>query len=337
MPAKVKWGVLGASKIGRTKVIPAMQLGGWSEIVAIASRDAEKAKADAESLGIPKWYGSYEELLADPEIEAIYNPLPNHLHVLWSIRAAEAGKHVLCEKPIGLNSAECLQLISVQEQACVVIGEAFMVRSHPQWLRVRELAQSGEIGAVRSIFGVFSYYNSDPKNIRNFPDWGGGALMDIGCYPIQVARFILGEEPLRVSAIVERDPAMQIDRLTSAIVVFPSAHLILTCSTQMIRAQRVQIFATKASVDIEVPFNPLPDRAARIAIDRTGDFTGSGITIEQFPVCNQYTLQGDAFSQAIRESGQPPTPLSDSLANMRVIDAIFEAGRTHAWVDISTH
>jgi predicted dehydrogenase len=332
--AKVRWGVLGSSKIGRTKVLPAMQQGELSEVVAIASRDAGKAAAEARDLGIPKSYGSYEELLADPEIEAIYNPLPNHLHVPWSIRAAEAGKHVLCEKPIGLNAAECRELMAVQQRTGVLIGEAFMVRSHPQWLRVRNLVRSGEIGKVVSILGIFSYFNNDPKNIRNFPEWGGGALLDIGCYPIQVSRFILDEEPQRVSASLERDPAMGIDRLTSALVEFPSAHLLFTCGTQMIRAQRVQVFGTKASVDIEIPFNPLPDRAARILVDWTGDFSGSGIERIEFPICNQYTLQGDAFSRAIREGGEPPTPLSDSLRNMLAIDAVFESGRTNSWVPV---
>jgi predicted dehydrogenase len=332
---KVKWGILGSSKIGRTKVLPAMQQGEMSEVAAIASRDLAKAKAEAFSLGIPKAYGSYEELLADPEIEAIYNPLPNDLHVPWSTRAAEAGKHVLCEKPIGLNAAECRELMAVQQRTGVLIGEAFMVRSHPQWLRVRELVHSGELGRVGSIFGVFSYFNIDSNNIRNFVKSGGGALLDIGCYPIQVSRFILGEEPLRVSAIVERDPEMGIDRLTSALIEFPSTHLVFTCSTQVSRAQRVQVFGDKGSVDIEIPFNPLPERPARIQVDRTGDFSGSGIETIEFPICNQYTLQGDAFSRAIREGSEPPTPLSDSLRNMAVIDAVFESGRTNAWVAVN--
>lgn len=335
MAQKVCWGVLGASKIGRTKVIPAMQKGQHSSVIAIASRDLAKAQADAEALGIERAYGSYEALLADPDIEAVYNPLPNHLHVPWSIRAAEAGKHVLCEKPIGLNAEECRELIAVQQRTGVIIGEAFMVRSHPQWWRVRELVRSGEIGEVRSIFGVFSYFNHDAQNIRNVVEWGGGALMDIGCYPIQVSRFILGEEPLRVSASMDRDPQSHIDRLTSAIVEFPSTHLLFTCGTQMIRAQRVEIYGTKASVTVEIPFNPLPDRPARILIDRTGDFSGSGLAQETFPVCDQYTLQGDAFSQAVREEGEPPTPLEDSLGNMLVIDAVFESARRNGWVSIA--
>ena len=311
-----------------------MQKGEWSRIAAIASREPAKAKAEAESLGVAKTYGSYEELLADPDIEAIYNPLPNDLHVPWSIRAAEAGKHVLCEKPIGLNAGECRQLMDVQRRTGVIIGEAFMVRSHPQWLRVRELVQSGEIGQVRSMTGIFSYFNRDLNNIRNNLAAGGGALMDIGCYPIQVSRFVLGAEPIRVSAAIDRDPELHIDRLTSAIIEFPSAHLLFTCGTQMIRAQRIQIYCEKASIDIEIPFNPLSDRPAQIRIDRTGDFSGSGITTETFPICDQYTLQGDAFSQAIRQGGEPPTPLQDSLANMLVIDAVFESGKENRWISI---
>src|ERR1700721_2524554 len=203
---KVKWGVLGAANIALKKVIPGMQQGEWSEITGIASRDLKKAQEAARSLGIAKAYGSYEELLADPEIEAIYNPLPNHLHVPWSIKAAEAGKHVLCEKPIGLNVAEAKALLSARDRTGVKIGEAFMVRTHPQWLRTRELIRSGRIGELRSIIGAFSYFNRDPANIRNVLDWGGGGIYDIGCYPITTSRFIFGEEPSRVIGLVERDP-----------------------------------------------------------------------------------------------------------------------------------
>src|SRR5438045_2438354 len=219
---KVKWGVLGVAAIAVKKVIPAMQKGEWSEITAIASRDSRKAHDAAGKLGIPKAYGSYEELLSDPEIDAIYNPLPNHLHVPWSIKAAEAGKHVLCEKPLSMTVAEAQQLIAVRDRAGVKIGEAFMVRTHPQWLRTRELIRSGRIGALRSIVGVFSYFNRDPANIRNIPEAGGGALMDIGCYPITTSRFIFGEEPTRVFGLLERDPGMKTDRLVSAVLDFPS-------------------------------------------------------------------------------------------------------------------
>src|SRR5580693_9856379 len=216
--SKVRWGILSTAKIAVTKVIPGMQKGVWSEVTAIASRDRGKAEDAARTLGIAKAYGSYEELLADPQIEAIYNPLPNQLHVPWSIKAAEAGKHVLCEKPISMTVAEARSLLAVQERTGVIIGEAFMVRTHPQWLRARELVASGRIGPLRSIQGFFSYFNTDPKNIRNIAECGGGALMDIGCYPINTSRLLFGEEPLRVSSLLEKDPTFQTDRLTSALL-----------------------------------------------------------------------------------------------------------------------
>src|SRR6266576_5995440 len=208
---RVKWGVLGVASIATKKVIPGMQKGEWSEIAAIASRDLKKAKEAARKLGIPKAYGSYEELLADTEIEAVYNPLPNHMHVPWSMRAAEAGKHVLCEKPLALSVAECRTLIEASDRTGVKIGEAFMVRTHPQWLRAREIVRSGEIGDVRAVMAAFSFFNRDAKNIRNVPEWGGGALMDIGCYAIQFSRFVYGQEPARVVGLIERDPDMGID------------------------------------------------------------------------------------------------------------------------------
>jgi predicted dehydrogenase len=325
MPEKVKWGVLGVAKIATTKVIPAMQAGEWTEVAAIASRDTEKARVAARKLGIPKAYGSYEELLADPEIAAIYNPLPNHLHVPWSIRAARAGKHVLCEKPVGLNAAECRTLIEARRSTGVQIGEAFMVRSHPQWLRAREIARTGAIGDVRAITAAFSYFNRDPSNVRNVAGWGGGALMDIGCYPIQVARFLLGQEPLRVLGLIHRDPDFHTDRLTSAVLEFPSTHCVFTCGTQMAPYQRVVILGATGRIEIEIPFNAPPDRPTRIYADPAG--------WEEFPVCDQYTLQGDEFSRAVLGLGPVPTPLEDSLRNMAVIDALFESARTCAWME----
>lgn len=320
--AKVRWGVLGAAKIALTKVIPAMQRGAWPEVVAIASRDAGKARRVASDLKIPKAYGSYEELLADPEIEVVYNPLPNHLHVPWSIRAAEAGKHVLCEKPISLSVAECRILIEARNRTGVKIGEAFMVRTHPQWIRAREIVRSGEIGDLRAIQAVFSYFNRDPANVRNVREWGGGALMDIGCYPIQIARFLFGQEPVGAAGRFDRDPEFGIDRLTSAILDFPSGHCVFTCSTQMVPYQKVQILGTKARIEVEIPFNAPPDRPSRLFVDTGVDLFGGGLRTEEFPACDQYTIQGDLFSQAVRHGGEVPTPLEDSLANMAVIEAL---------------
>ncbi|MGA2132147.1 MAG: Gfo/Idh/MocA family oxidoreductase [Bryobacteraceae bacterium] len=328
---KVRWGVLGAADIALKKVIPAMQRGEWSEIAAIASRDPAKARQSAQALGIPKAYGSYEELLADPEIEAIYNPLPNHLHVPWSIRAAEAGKHVLCEKPVALDAAEARTLLAAQARTGVKIGEAFMVRTHPQWLRTREFVRSGRIGALRSAMGFFSYFNRDADNIRNVRAWGGGGLMDIGCYPINTSRFIFGEEPRRVVSLVERDPDMGIDRLASGILDFPSGQAIFTCSTQLVPYQRMQFFGTAGRIEVEIPFNAPPDRPCRIFVDDGSDLFGAGIRTETFPVCDQYTIQGDRFSQAIRGQGDVPVPMLDAIRNMAVIDALFRSAESGNW------
>jgi predicted dehydrogenase len=339
MANKVRWGVLSTAGIGVKKVIPAMQKGEWVDVMAIASRDRGKAEETARALGIAKAYGSYEDLLADPQIEAIYNPLPNQLHVPWSIRAAEAGKHVLCEKPLSITVAEARTLLAVQQRTGVTIGEAFMVRTHPQWLRTRELIASGRIGELRSVQGFFSYFNTDPKNIRNIPECGGGALMDIGCYPINTARFVFGEEPLRVSGLIERDPTSKVDRLTSAILEFPSGHATLTCSTQLVPYQRMQLLGTKGRIEIEIPFNAPNDRPCRIFIDDGRDLFGGGITIETFPTCDQYTIQGDVFSRAVREGGRVPVPVADAVKNMAVIEAVFRSAESGAWVsprDIDT-
>jgi predicted dehydrogenase len=322
---KVRWGVLSTAAIGVKKVLPGMQKGEWSEIAAISSRDHAKAVEAAKALGIAKAYGSYEELLADPSIEAIYNPLPNHMHVPWTIKAAEAGKHVLCEKPLSMTFAEAKTLLEVQKRTGVTIGEAFMVRTHPQWLRVRELLTSGRIGRIRSIQAFFSYSNSDPKNIRNIPEFGGGALMDIGCYPIFISRFLFGEEPLRVMSFIDRDPTMGTDRLTSGILEFPSGQAGFTCSTQLVPYQRVNVFGTEGRIEIEIPFNAPIDRPTRIFLDNGKDVFGTGITIESLPTCDQYTIQGDAFSKAIRDGVEAPVSLVYGAKNMAVIEAVFQS------------
>jgi predicted dehydrogenase len=332
MPNKVRWGVLSTAGIGVKKVLPAMKKSEWVELAAIGSRDLAKAEQAAKTLGIAKAYGSYEELLADPSIEAIYNPLPNQLHVPWSIKAAEAGKSVLCEKPLGMTVAEAKSLLDVQRRTSVIIGEALMVRTHPQWLRTRELIASGRIGTLRSIQGFFSYFNVDPKNIRNIPECGGGALMDIGCYPINTSRFLFGEEPVRVVSLLENDPVLKIDRLTSALLEFPSGQATFTCSTQLVPYQRMQIFGTKGRIEIEIPFNAPNDRPTRISIDDGRDLFGGGITEETFPTCDQYTLQGDVFSRSIREGTPVPVPLSDAIKNMAVIEAVFQSAKTGGWV-----
>ena len=328
---KVRWAVLSTARIATRKVIPAMQKGEWSEVVAIASRDRARAQQAARELEIPKAFGSYEEALADPEIEAVYIPLPNHLHVPWSIRAAEAGKHVLCEKPVALSAAECRQLMAARDRTRVRIGEAFMVRTHPQWLRARELACSGQIGEFHAVACTFTYFNRDAANIRNIAEFGGGAIMDIGCYPIQIARFLFGEEPVSVAAILERDPQFQ-TRLSSAVLAFPSGHCVFTVSTQLVYHQRIQILGSKGRIEMEMPFNPPPDRVCRLLIDTGVDLWGGGIRVEEFPPSDQYTIQADHFSRAVRGLGEVPTPLEDSLANTAVIEAVFESARSGAAV-----
>jgi predicted dehydrogenase len=330
MPDKVRWGVLGVARIAVEKVIPAMQQGApSSEIVAIASRDLEKAKRAAAALGIPKAYGSYDELLADPEIEAVYNPLPNHLHVPWSIRAAEAGKHVLVEKPVSLTVAECRSLIQARDRTGVKMGEAFMVRTHPQWIRAREVLRSGEIGRLRAIMTAFSFYGRDPKNVRNILDYGGGGLRDLGCYAVQVARYFFGAEPRRVVSLIERDPELRIDSLASALLDFPSGQSLFACSMQMAPYQRVQIIGDRGRIEIEIPFNAPPDRPCRIFIDAR-----AGLRTEELPVCDQYAIQGDLFSKAVRGEGGVPTPLEDSIRNMAVLEAIFQSERDGRWVNV---
>ena len=325
---KVRWGVLGTANIGVKKVIPAMQQGKHVEMAGIASRDRARAERVAGQLGIPKAYGSYETLLADPEIDAVYIPLPNHLHVPWSIKALEAGKHVLCEKPIGLSAAEGQKLLDVASRyPRQKIMEAFMYRHHPQWQRARQIVTAGEIGAVRTIHVFFSYHNVNPKNIRNMAEIGGGGMMDIGCYCISQARFIFGAEPARVCGILEYDPAFRTDRLASGILDFGDRTATFTCSTQLTPYQRVNIFGTEGQIEIEIPFNAPPDRPCRMWHQR-----GDAVEEIVLEICNQYTIQGDLFSLAVLNDTAVPTPLTDAVANMRAIEAIIESGKRRAWV-----
>ena len=332
MSKKLRWGVLSTANIGLKKVIPAMQRGEHTEVTAIASRDLDKARRAASALNISRAYGSYEELLADPEVDAVYNPLPNHLHVPWTARAAEAGKHVLCEKPIAMNAAEAKTLIAVRDRAGVKVGEAFMIRSYPQWLRLRELLDEGRIGELRAVTGVFSYFNVDPINIRNLVDIGGGALMDIGCYLVHASRYAFGKQPSRVVATIDRDPVMRTDRLTSGLMDFESGHAVFTCSTQLIPYQRIHFLGTRGRIEIEIPFNAPPDRPTRISIDSSGDLTGSGMSTETFPVSDQYTMQGEAFAKAVWEDTEAPVSLEDAVGNMAVIDALFQSADSGRWI-----
>jgi predicted dehydrogenase len=329
---KLRWGILSTAKIGVEKVIPAMQAGKLCSIEAIASRNLETAQAAAKKLGIAKAYGSYKELLADRDIDAVYNPLPNHLHVPWSIRCLQAGKHVLCEKPIGLNSREAAELLAeTKRHPQLKVMEAFMYRHHPQWSLVRRLVNEGQIGELRTIQSVFSYYNVDATNIRNIAEMGGGGLMDIGCYCISLSRFIFAAEPQRVIGSVEYDPQFETDRLASAVMEFAAGTATFTCSTQLTPYQRANIFGTAGRIEIEFPFNGPPDKPWKVWHERGGNI--QEYTLE---VCNQYTIQGDLFSQAVLEKKPVPTPLDDGLANLRVIEAVVESGRRGGWVQLKS-
>ena len=322
------WGVLSTAKIGVEKVIPALQASEHGRVVAIASRELAKAQAAATRLAIARAHSSYEALLADDEVDAVYIPLPNHLHVEWSIKALEADKHVLCEKPIGLSVAEAQRWLKTAEQhPQLKTMEAFMYRHHPQWQKARELVESGQIGELRTIQSFFSYCNVDPQNIRNIADIGGGGLMDIGCYCISLARFIYGAEPVRVLGISEVDPSFGTDRLTSGVLDFGRGTATFTCSTQLTPFQRVNIFGTEGRIEIEIPFNAPPDRPCRMWHER-----GQDIREIVLDVCDQYAVQGDLFALAVLNNTPVPTPLEDAVANMRVIESVKTSALQGAWI-----
>ncbi len=327
---KVVWGVLSTAKIGLQRVLPGMLKSEVCEIRAIASRSLAHAQKAAADLGIPKAYGSYAELLADPEIEAIYNPLPNHLHVQLTLEAAAAGKHVLCEKPIALDANQARQLRGAAKK--VLIMEAFMVRFHPQWLRARELVRSGDIGTLRLVQFLFGYSNTDAQNIRNKADIGGGALYDIGCYPITAGRFFFEAEPLRGIALIDRDPQFRTDRLTSALVDFGSGrHLDFSVSTQIAPYQRVHLCGTKGRIEIQIPVNPAQGGKTLVYIDDGSSLAGAGIRTEALAESDQYLLQGDAFSRAVRGEISLPYGIDHAIDGMRVIDALFRSESSGRW------
>lgn len=328
---KLRWGVLSTSRFAQQKVIPAMRDCCYAEVVAIASRDSQRAQEVAERLSIPLVHDSYEGLLADPSIDVVYNPLPNHLHVPLSIAALEAGKHVLCEKPVALDLADATRLYEASRRCPrLKVMEAFMYRFHPQWQRVRELVDEGRIGRLVTIHSFFSYYNDDPDNVRNRQDIGGGGLLDIGCYSISLSRFIFNAEPDRVVGVVANDPTFNVDRLTSAILDFNGRTATFTCGTRMSAYQRVHIIGEEGRIEIEIPFNQPPDSPAQVIVESKGQRE-----VLCFEPANQYTIQGDLFSLAVINDSPVPTPIEDALANMQVIDAVFASARSGAWIPIT--
>jgi predicted dehydrogenase len=325
---KIRWGVLSTARIGREKVIPALQKSLYGQLDAICSRNLEQAKKTAISLNIQKAYGSYEALLADKDIDAVYIPLPNHLHVEWAIKAMEAGKHVLCEKPIGLSSKDAARLLDATHGfPRLKVMEAFMYRYHPQWISAKELIAGGKIGELRTVQSFFTYYNVEPKNIRNRVEVGGGAMMDIGCYCVNLSRFLFGEEPESIMGLVDRDPVMLTDRMSSGMLNFSKGTATFTCSTQLMPHQRVNIMGTTGRIEIEIPFNMPADQKAKITL-----FTQKGSEEIFFDAVDQYTLQVDLFALAIMNDTPVPYGLEDAVSNMKVIDAIFESARDKHWI-----
>ena len=323
----LRWGILSTASIAVRKVVPGIQKADRCEVVAIASRDRERAAAAAGRLRIAKALGSYEELLSDADVDAVYIALPNHLHAQWTIAAARAGKHVLCEKPLAMTAADAEQMVDVCASEGVRLMEAFMYRLHPSWEAVRELIESGRIGELRAVQSWFSYFNDDPRNIRNIVEFGGGALYDIGCYSVNLSRMLFDDEPIDICAAVTRDAATGTDVLTSATLRFARGHATFTCSTRAEPDQRVRVFGTEGRIAIGIPFNIPPDLPTEIFVTHGSDPPVKPNTeVVTFAPADQYAVQAERFARAVLEDGPTPIPPEDAVANLRVIEEIFRVG-----------
>ncbi|WP_296660454.1 Gfo/Idh/MocA family oxidoreductase [Paraburkholderia sp.] len=329
----IVWGILGTGKINDKVVVP-MNSAPKCRVKGIASRDPKRAREAAAKYGLPVAYDSYEALLADPEIDAVYIPLPNHIHVEWAIKSVDAGKHVLCEKPIGLNADQAAQLVAARDRSGRYIQEAFMVRTHPQWLKVRALIDEGAIGELRAITGGFTYSNTNPHDIRNQSELGGGGLLDIGCYPITTSRFVIGREPRRVVALMERDPSFEVDRLGSVMMDFDGVQASFFYSTQIYPYQRMQFHGTAGRIEVEIPFNAPNDQPTRLLVSERTSAGAINDRRVELPVCDQYGVAAAVFAQAILSGASQAIPLDDACANMRVIDAVFQSAQSGGWVSI---
>jgi predicted dehydrogenase len=330
----LRWGILGVSMFATRRMVPAMQRGRDLTVAAIASRTKDKAEKAARELNIPRAYGSYAELLADPEIDAVYIPLPNHLHVPYAIKAAEAGKHVLCEKPIALNAAEARSLLETRDRTGVLIQEAAMIRVHPRWLATRaELAKgsAGKIGELRSIVSSFGYHLRQRDNVRYRREMGGGTLLDVGFYPVSISRFCFGSEPVRVLASLTTDPETGVDILAAAMLEFPTGHSIFSCGMQLSPSQQVALMGGKGRISFDVPWSPYTDRPTRLIIDRSEQLEEPMVESVAFEPCNQYTLLAEGFSQAAKSGASAPLPLEDSVKNMSVLDALARSATSGRW------
>jgi predicted dehydrogenase len=326
MTGVLRWGILSTADIATRKVIPGMRKAGRTEVFAIASRDADRVRRAADRLGIPRAHGSYRALLDDPDVDAVYIPLPNHLHAEWTIAALRAGKHVLCEKPLAMTADDAQRMVEVAHATGRHLMEAFMYRHHPTWVAVLDFVAAGRIGTLTAVQSWFSYFNDDPANIRNIREYGGGALFDIGCYSVNLSRMLFGGEPLRVAASLRRDPSTGVDVLTSAILDFDGGIASFTCSTRTETDQRVDIYGTTGRISIEIPFNIPPDRPTRVFLTAGGDPpVAPAREVVEFPTADPYAVEFERFATAVLDGGPTPVPPEDAVANLRVIESIFEA------------
>lgn len=320
---KLKWGVLSTATIAVEQVIPAIKHTKRGELLAVASRSKEKAEQVAHQFGIPRFYGSYEELLGDREVQSVYIPLPNHLHVEWAIKALRAGKHVLVEKPVAMDADEAQQLLEEsQKHPELMVMEAFMYKFHPQWAQVRKMVQEGTIGVLKMIQSSFSFFDDNPGSITNIKEYGGGSLMDVGCYPISISRFLFEAEPVRVISSLDIHPDFEVDVHASGVLEFEMGRTVFFSSIQLTEHQEVKLFGTEGKIEFEIPFNPPKDKSVRVILTKE-----DGRQEIIFEPCDQYSLQIDAFSKAVLENARVPASLDDAVKNMRVIEAIKESAR----------
>lgn len=330
MVNKIRWGIISTAKIGCNHVIPAIKKSKDCELVAIGSRSLKKGQQVAKALGIPKAYGSYEELFKDPNIDAVYNPLPNHLHISVSLQAAKAGKHILCEKPVAISEKEAKKLNAIPKN--IKFMEAFMIRFHLQWLAVLKQIKEKKLGQVKAVQVFFSYFNNDEKNIRNVVDFGGGGMYDIGCYPIVIGKYVFGTNPSRVVGLVDIDPKFKTDRLFSAILDFDKGrHMTFSVSTQLVPYQCVQILGTQGRLEVQIPFNPTANKPTYLLLDDGSNLDGSKIKKITIPACDHYQLECEAFNKAIRGKSKLEYSVDDAIANMKIIDAVFKSTKTGKW------
>ncbi|MFO8001862.1 MAG: Gfo/Idh/MocA family oxidoreductase [Marinilabilia sp.] len=324
---KLKIGILGTSNHYMKRIVLPLKETQYCESYAIGSRDIEKAAGLAREFDLPLWYGSYEAVLKDGDVDMIYIPLPNHMHKEWVDRSLEEGKPVLCEKPLGMNTQEAMEMVDKSRETNVPLMEGFMYMFHPMWQHARDIVRTGQIGGIQYIHTSFSYNNPSPQNIRNIPEYGGGALMDIGCYAISVPRFIMGAEPERVMSFISHHPEFGTDMHTSGILDFGGPRATFAVSTASQPFQRVDIVGSSGSITVHVPFNTYVDVPAVITVT-----DGIGTRDIKFPVCNAYGLMFDSFARAVEEQGPLPVSLKDAVDNMKVIDAVRQSARSGDWI-----